>query len=85
MALSAQEIRQIADAVLDTPIPREGSGMTGSTNLRKIVAWSDFAWTLGRQASGTAAAEHAGPSADEIRQIVREELAATQPAPDTTT
>lgn len=76
---SAQEI---ADVILNLPIQREGADQSGATSLRAIIAWSDSAWILGRQASEDAAARHAEPDAESIRAIVREELRAyLAPAP----
>ncbi|MGH3928888.1 MAG: hypothetical protein ACRDTF_02800 [Pseudonocardiaceae bacterium] len=53
--------REIADTILDTPIQRAGTGQTGTTTLRAVIAWSD-----------DATARHV----EHIRTIVREELKA---------
>lgn len=48
LPMTAPTPQQIASAILDTPITRAGAGETGTTSLRTILAWTDYAWSLGR-------------------------------------
>lgn len=67
--------QEIANAILDTRIDRGGTEQTGDTCLRDIVAFSDHAWELGREASAAAA------TPDQVREIVRQELGTAQGSP----
>lgn len=65
--------REIADAMLDTPIQRKGSTQDPDrepTTLRTIAQWWDHAQVLDRQATAALS--------EQVRTIVREELAAAK-------
>lgn len=46
--VTAPTAQDIANAILDTPITRQGTGEAGTTSFRTILAWTDYAWALGR-------------------------------------
>jgi len=71
--------REVADAILDTPIPRLGDGQSGATSLRNELAWmttghTHLAWAapavgdrVARAVDGLAAAGSSTP--DELRAL----------------
>lgn len=52
MPLTDQDVRRIADAVLDTKVKKKGPGATGEITLRDVVAWID---DMTRRETATAA------------------------------